>query len=587
MDYDIIIRQACYFDGLSNPSRICNLGISNNIIKIISERELKPGSNTKIINAENKWVMPGFVDIHTHYDVELLVEPALRESVRHGVTSVITGNCSLSTVFSSPLDCADMFSRVEALPREPVLCILEQKKNWDTPRGWIENIKSLALGPHVSCLLGHSDLRAHVLGLAKAVDKNYRPVPSEIQRMQQLLAHALDEGFLGLSTMTNPWDKLDGDRFLSSSLPSTYASWKEYRLLNNLVRNAHRVLQSVPNINTKINVLGFFLASMPLPWRKSLKVSLLSATDLKASPWLASIIGPGTKLLNTLLGSKIVWQALPLPFEIYADGMELVIFEEFGAGREALHIREELNRNELLKNQEYRRRFRKDYDKLFSPRIWHRDLHDAQIISCPDSSLIGRSFGLVADEKKLHPADLFLDLITAYGAKIRWKTVLANHRAHVAQKLLSDPNIHVGFADSGAHIRNMGFYNFPLHFLKKVYDAQKAGREFMPLEHAVYKLTWQLADWFGIKAGRLLEGDRADLVIVDPAGLDDSLSAYHEDDFLARGDIKRIVRRNDRAVMATIINGHVVFSQGQFSPELGKKAFGCFLPATRVTNLLD
>jgi N-acyl-D-glutamate deacylase len=587
VDYDIIIRQACYFDGLSNPSRICNLGISNNIIKIISERELKPGSNTKIINAENKWVMPGFVDIHTHYDVELLVEPALRESVRHGVTSVITGNCSLSTVFSSPLDCADMFSRVEALPREPVLCILEQKKNWDTPRGWIENIKSLALGPHVSCLLGHSDLRAHVLGLAKAVDKNYRPVPSEIQRMQQLLAHALDEGFLGLSTMTNPWDKLDGDRFLSSSLPSTYASWKEYRLLNNLVRNAHRVLQSVPNINTKINVLGFFLASMPLPWRKSLKVSLLSATDLKASPWLASIIGPGTKLLNTLLGSKIVWQALPLPFEIYADGMELVIFEEFGAGREALHIREELNRNELLKNQEYRRRFRKDYDKLFSPRIWHRDLHDAQIISCPDSSLIGRSFGLVADEKKLHPADLFLDLITAYGAKIRWKTVLANHRAHVAQKLLSDPNIHVGFADSGAHIRNMGFYNFPLHFLKKVYDAQKAGREFMPLEHAVYKLTWQLADWFGIKAGRLLEGDRADLVIVDPAGLDDSLSAYHEDDFLARGDIKRIVRRNDRAVMATIINGHVVFSQGQFSPELGKKAFGCFLPATRVTNLLD
>ena len=587
MDYDIIIRQACYFDGLKNPSRICNLGVSNNIIKIISERELKPGNNTKIINAEKKWVMPGFVDIHTHYDVELLVEPALRESVRHGVTSVITGNCSLSTVFSSPLDCADMFSRVEALPREPVLSILEQKKNWDTPRGWIKNLKSLALGPHVSCLLGHSDLRAYVLGLAKAVDKNYRPVPSEIKRMQQLLAHALDEGFLGLSTMTNPWDKLDGDRFLSSSLPSTYASWKEYRLLNNLVRNAHRVLQSVPNINTKINVLGFFLASMPLPWRKSLKVSLLSATDLKASPWLASIIGPGTKLLNTLLGSKVVWQALPLPFEIYADGMELVIFEEFGAGREALHIREELNRNELLKNQEYRRRFRKDYDKLFSPRIWHRDLHDAQIISCPDSSLIGRSFGLVADEKKLHPADLFLDLITAYGAKIRWKTVLANHRAHVAQKLLSDSNIHVGFADSGAHIRNMGFYNFPLHFLKKVYDAQKAGREFMPLEHAVYKLTWQLADWFGIKAGRLLEGDRADLVIVDPAGLDDSLSAYHEDDFLAQGDIKRIVRRNDRAVMATIINGHVVFSQGQFSPELGKRAFGCFLPAMRVTNLLD
>jgi N-acyl-D-aspartate/D-glutamate deacylase len=577
MHYDIIIRGGNYFDGIKNPSRLCNIGIANGILTAISEHELEAGTHTQVIDATKKWVMPGFVDIHTHYDIELLIEPALKESVRHGITSVVTGNCSLSAVFCSALDCADMFSRVEALPRGPVLSILEQKKTWDTPQGWVKNLKSLPLGPNISCFLGHSDLRAHVLGLKQAVDKNYRPTQLEIKRMQLLLGEALDEGFLGLSTMTNPWDKLDGDRFASSSLPSSYARWQEYRLLNTITRKAGRVLQSVPNINTKINFILFFLASMPLPWRASLKTSLLSATDLKASSWLASIIGPATRALNALLGSQVMWQALPLPFEIYADGMELVIFEEFGAGRAALHIRDELNRNELLKEQKYRRQFRKDYEKLFSPRIWHRDLYDAYIVGCPDAALIGRSFGVIADENKLHPADLFLDLIVAYGSKIRWKTTLANDRPQVAEKLLSEPNVHIGFADSGAHLRNMGFYNFPLHFLKKVHEAKKAGREFMPLEQAVHKLTRELALWLGINTGRLAIGDRADVVVVDPAGLDDSLSNYHEASFIEMGGINRIVRRNDNAVPATIINGHVAFCNGEFAERLGKKAMGRFL----------
>ena len=80
-----------------------------------------------------------------------------------------------------------------------------------------------------------------------------------------------------------------------------------------------------------------------------------------------------TGWLNRLLGSDVRWQALPVPFEIYADGMELVVFEEFGAGAAALHLRDELERNELLKTEAYRRRFRADYEKKFTPRIWHRD----------------------------------------------------------------------------------------------------------------------------------------------------------------------------------------------------------------------
>ncbi len=82
--------------------------------------------------------MPGFVDTHTHYDAEVLVGPGLSESVRHGVTTVLMGNCSISTVFVPPVDAADLFSRVEALPREHVLSALEKSKTWSTPREYIE-----------------------------------------------------------------------------------------------------------------------------------------------------------------------------------------------------------------------------------------------------------------------------------------------------------------------------------------------------------------------------------------------------------------------------------------------------------------
>lgn len=577
MHYDIIIRGGRYFDGLGNSSRICNLGIDDGVVKIIAERELVPNADTKVLDATDKWVMPGFVDIHTHYDVELLVTPALKESVRHGVTTVITGNCSLSTVFSTAVDCADMFSRVEALPRAPVLSILEEKKAWDEPIGFVQKLNSLALGPNVACILGHSDLRAHVLGLERAVDKKYRPSRGEITRMQSLLEAGLNEGFVGLSTMTNPWDKLDGDRFLSSSLPSTYATWREYHYLHDVIRKSSRILQSVPNLNTKINFVNFFLSSMSLPWRASLKTSLLSATDLKASPWVASLIGPATKFLNAVLGSAITWQALPLPFEIYADGMELVVFEEFGAGRAALHLRDEVTRNELLRKVEYRRQFRRDFDKRFSPRIWHRDLYDAIIVSCPDKTLEGKSFGAIADERKLHPADLFLDLMVAHGSHVRWKTTLANHRLLVAEKLLSQPNVFIGFADSGAHLRNMGFYNFPLHLLKKVRDAENAQRSFLSVEKAVFKLCREPAEWFRIDAGRLCVGDRADVAVIDPSGLDDSLSHYHEETFHEMGGVKRMVRRNDKAVPATIINGKLAYVAGEFAQTFGKKPFGKFL----------
>src|SRR6202008_4670218 len=99
----------------------------------------------EVIDAKGKWVLPGFIDVHTHYDAEGLLDPGLRESVRHGVTTVLLGNCSLSTVYANSEDAPDLFSRGEAVPREYVYGPLNSGKTWSTAAEYTEAIESLQL----------------------------------------------------------------------------------------------------------------------------------------------------------------------------------------------------------------------------------------------------------------------------------------------------------------------------------------------------------------------------------------------------------------------------------------------------------
>src|SRR5690606_2155553 len=104
------------------------------------------------------------------------------------------------------------------------------------------------------------------------------------------------------------------------------------------------------------------------------------------------------------------------------------------------------------------------------------------------------------------------DLLVLHGPRLRWRTVIANHRREVVEKLVCEPSTLIGFADSGAHIRNMAFYNFAPRLLKLVQDGEQRGAPVMPIEKAIWRLTGELGEWFGIDAGTLREGGRADLL---------------------------------------------------------------------------
>ena len=215
-----------------------------------------------------------------------------------------------------------------------------------------------------------------------------------------------------------------------------------------------------------------------------LKTSLLSAADIKAIPFVIHLMGGMAKLVNRL-GGDFRFQHLPVPFEVYADGIDLVIFEEFGSGAAALHLQEKIARDDLLRDPAYRARFRKDYESKYGPRVWHRDFFDADIVACPDASVVGKSFGQVGVERgapgsPVHPVDAFLDLVLEHGTDLRWRTTISNHRPKVLRKMAQNPGVQMGFSDAGAHLRNMAFYNFGLRLLKHVVTAEQAGK---PVPH--------------------------------------------------------------------------------------------------------
>src|ERR1700736_1817443 len=589
MTYDVIIRDGLWFDGTGSAPQTRTLGIRDGVVACVvsepADGHLDETGCPEVIDAKGKWVTPGFVDVHTHYDAEGLLDPGLQESVRHGGTTVLLGMCSLSTVYADADDAADLFSRVEAVPRKFVLGALEANKTWSTPAEYVEAIDNLPLGPNVGSLLGHSDLRTAVLGLDRATDKHVRPTEAELDRMAALLDQALEAGMLGMSGMDAAIDKLDGDRFRSRALPSTFATWRERRKLIKVLRKRGRILQSDPNVAKAESGLLFFLSSSPLfGRRKSVRMSLLVSADAKSMPLAVHVFGLGTRLLNFLLGSQVRFQHLPVPFELYSDGIDLPVFEEFGAGTAALHLRDQLERNTLLADKEYRRRFRRQFDRIkLGPSLWHRDFHDAVIVECPDKSLVGKSFGAIAVERGLHPLDAFLDVLVENGERnVRWTTIVANHRPKQLNKLAAEPTIHMGFSDAGAHLRNMAFYNFGLRLLKRTRDAHRAGKPFLTVERAVHRLTGEIADWFGVNAGRLRQGDPADFVVIDPGGLDDSVDGYYEEPVPFYGGLRRMVNRNDAAVVATGVNGEIVYRSGEFREGYGTTAkSGRFLRAGR------
>jgi len=139
----------------------------------------------------------------------------------------------------------------------------------------------------------------------------------------------------------------------------------------------------------------------------------------------------------------------------------------------------------------------------------------------------------------------------------------------------------IGFSDAGAHLRNMAHYNFPLRMLRLVREAEKRGAPLMPAERAVHRLTGEIAGWFGMDAGTIAVGKRADLVVLDADKLAAELDRPEEKPMENFDGMVRLVSPRSAAVRTVLISGKPAVWDGEVSPALGReRGFGTVLRAS-------
>lgn len=571
MDVDLIIRQGRVFDGTPGPSREADVLIKGG--RVLKIEANSPARGRQEIAASDHWVMPGAIDIHTHYDAEVEVAPGLLESLQHGVTSLIFGNCSLSLALGNAEDMIDLFARVENLPRATLAKWLEGKVDWHTPGQYYEHLERLALGPNIATLMGHSNLRLAVLGKTRSL-KPTRLDWGEKNALRSLAHEAMEAGYLGLSIDMLQWHRWKGFKYNGASAPSHYARMSEFRLLADVLRQHDRVLQATPDAGRRYLVPLLALLSHGLG-RNPLRMSMLTSLDFTNNRRLGPMTRRLASVINDGLHGNLRFQSLSVPFELWSDGCNTPVFEEMQASACLMNADSAAQRQLLYRDSDWRRQLRREWLSRFGA-SFHKDLARMQIVGCPDAALVGQSFADVALRRGQAAVDTFIDLISEYDEHIRWHSVIANDRPAEMRRYLQHPYIQLGFSDAGAHNRNLAFQNSHLWFLRDCL----LHRDALPIEKAVWRITGELADWFGLDAGYLQEGRVADVLVLDPHALKTDLSGPQETTDLRFDGAMRMVTRSGRAVQQVIVGGQRVLDQGRPHPEFEQRRFGRLLRST-------
>lgn len=571
MDVDLIIRQGRVFDGTPGPSREADVLIEGG--RVLKIEANSPARGRQEIAASGHWVMPGAIDIHTHYDAEVEVAPGLLESLQHGVTSLIFGNCSLSLALGNAEDMIDLFARVENLPRATLAKWLDGKVDWHTPGQYYEHLERLALGPNIATLMGHSNLRLAVLGKTRSL-KPTRLDWGEKNALRSLAHEAMEAGYLGLSIDMLQWHRWKGFKYNGASAPSHYARMSEFRLLADVLRQHDRVLQATPDAGRRYLVPLLALLSHGLG-RNPLRMSMLTSLDFTNNRRLGPMTRRLASVINDGLRGNLRFQSLSVPFELWSDGCNTPVFEEMQASACLMNADSPAQRQLLYRDSDWRRQLRREWLSRFGA-SFHKDLARMQIVGCPDAALIGQSFADVALRRGQAAVDTFIDLISEYDEHIRWHSVIANDRPAEMRRYLQHPYIQLGFSDAGAHNRNLAFQNSHLWFLRDCLLHSDA----LPVEKAVWRITGELADWFGLDAGYLQEGRVADVLVLDPHALNTDLSGPQETTDPRFDGAMRMVTRSGRAVQQVIVGGQRVLDQGRPHPEFEQRRFGRLLRST-------
>jgi N-acyl-D-amino-acid deacylase len=538
--FDLLIRGGLLVDGTGAPAERGDLAIRAGRIVAMGD---VGGSAKHVLEADGHVVAPGFVDVHTHYDAQILWDRNLTISPWHGVTSVVMGNCGFG-VAPTRAEHRELIMRtlenVEGMSLDALRTGLGGDDwSFESFPEYLDAISARGSAINVAAMVGHTPVRMYVMG-EEATER--AATGEEIARMKALVGGAIDAGAIGFATSMAPTHMGYGGR----PVPSRLAALDETRALCAALGERGRgTLQSAIGPGLFFNELAAIQGEIgrPITW-----TALLA--DAFGPDGHRGVLEAHTRFQaeGRLVVPQVSCRALQMEYQFSAPFPwdSLALFESVLRADRA-------GKKRLYADPAFREKLREPGQRTLLSGSWERTLISEHT---PDPSLEERSVRDVAHERGVHPVDLALDLALASDLQTRFRVAIMNTTESTVAELLQHPAVMLGLSDAGAHASQLCDAGFATHLLGHWVRESKT----LSIEEAVRLLTSRSADIFGITdRGRLQVGLAADVAIFDP-------------ETVACGPLRRVrdlPAGADRliadavGIRAVIVNGEVLREDGR------------------------
>ena len=549
--FDLVIRGGTVYDGSGGAPYVADVGVKDGRIAAVGQIA---GRGIEEIDAAGKMVSPGWVDVHTHYDVQATWDERMQPSSWHGVTTVIMGNCGVGFAPCRPEDHDRLVRLMEGVEDIPFPVLSEGLPwNWQSYPDYLDALSKRRFDVDVGSQLPHAALRVFVMGERGA---NREPAtPADIAAMAALAQKAAEAGALGFSTSRT----LNHRTSDGQPTPTLTAGEDELTgIAMGLAAAGKGVLQFVSDF-----------ADAPAEFAMMRRVAEASGRPLSFSLLQSPAQPQAWRILLDGLaqaardGIEMKAQAAVRPVGVLL-GLELTVnpFTPYPKYREIARL-------------PLAERVAKLSDPAFRADLMGRPPEGAVrgmmanfgrmhlVEGVPDYEPTKEStIAALAERSGRRPEDIALDhLLTNGGRGMLYVPLLnyADYSLDPAFEMLSHPDVVPGLSDGGAHVGTICDGSFPTSLLTHWTRDRTRGAK-LPVEKVVRAQAFETARIVGLHdRGLLAVGYRADLNVIDYDNL--TLHAPEVVYDLPSGG-RRLVQRASGYV-ATIVAGQITYRNGE------------------------
>ena len=546
MKNSLLIKNANIVDGTGSDAYIGDVSIHDGIISDIGKVD---GDFENTIDANGLTLAPGFIDIHTHFDPQLCWDGYATPSIEHGVTTVVTGNCSLSL---APIreggeeKIISMFQVIEDIKKPTFDAAVPF--SWETFGEYLDHIRP-NLGINVGALIGHSAVRLYVMG---EDSQKREATDDEIKKMSEIVEIAMEQGALGVSS-----SYVDVDENLHP-VPSRFSCKKEkIALARAATKTGRGVWQVVPyflDMKTQlenIEELG--------------DISCESGIMCTFQPVLSTPDAPKAEQIMEALqkqrdrGAKVFGQTMPRCFDLNMRLSETSMLLFGMPTWKSIMDLPSNERKEAFSDKDKQKSLIKEASTAEGMSAALPMLKIGEVYSDQNEKYYGKYLMEIAQEENKEIGQVILDIALADDLKTEFQLVnVLNSDKESVSHLITSELCHFGASDAGAHITQFCGTGDTTHLLEHyVRETQK-----MSLPTAIFRMTKEVADDWGIKDRGVIEkGKAADIVLfdIDNVGISDEVFV---NDF--PGEASRYMRFS-KGYEYVLVNGSIVYQDSKYT----------------------